>query len=62
MTVKELKERLEQFPDNLTVMVMNSDYGPCLNPVFFAPATNVSRGVNENDNLLFIDDYEEEDE
>lgn len=60
MTVKELKEILSKFPDHLTVMVMNSDYDPCLNPIFYTPVKNVSMGVNEGDGLLFIDDYEEE--
>lgn len=62
MTVKELKGKLDQFPDNLIVMVASSYYDSCLNPIYYAPATNISIGVNEEDGLLFIDDYEEEDE
>ena len=59
MTVKELKEKLNQFDDNLIVMI------PCENPdqceyFPFTSAKNVSQGVNEADGCLFIDDYEED--
>ena len=62
MTVKELKKKLEQFPDNLIVMIPNSDideeqpFQMCN-----VPAKGVSRGVNEADGCLFIDSYEEDD-
>lgn len=60
MTVKELKERLNQFPDNLIIVVPNSDYDPCLNPIYYTPARKLSIGVNEDDGLLLIDDYMED--
>lgn len=55
MTVKELKEELNQFSDNLIVMI------PSDNMVGYTTATNVSQGVNESDTCIFIDDYEEDD-
>ena len=54
MTVKELKEKLNQFDDNLVVMIPNSDWDS------YAPATSVARGVNEMDGCVFIDDYVED--
>ena len=53
MTVKELKEKLEQFDDNLVVML-------CTDMGGFFPAKCVSQGINEFDGCLFIDDYEED--
>lgn len=58
MTVKELKEKLNRFDDNLHVMIPNND--PEDN-IWYVPATNVSQGVNELDGGLFIDGYVEED-
>lgn len=58
MTVKELKEKLEQFPENLIVMIPNSDKRRI--PFLSIPATSVTRGVNEEDGCVFIDGYEEE--
>lgn len=60
MTVKELKEKLNKFDDNLLVMI------PCENPnkcIYFpyTAATHVSRGLNEADGCVFISDYEEDD-
>lgn len=64
MTVKELKEKLNQFPDDLIVMIPNIDYDwndtKNYNPMDI-PATNVARGVNEADGCVFIDNYEEDD-
>ena len=62
MTVKELKEKLEQFDDNLLVMIPNRWYLETDCKTFEVPARNVSRGVNEFDGCLFIDEYEEDDE
>lgn len=59
MTVGELKEKLNQFSDDLIVMIPNSDFHHT--PIFSVPATNVSRGVNEMDGCVFIDNYEEDD-
>ena len=59
MTVKELKEKLNQFNDNLIVMISCEDPDRC--EYFpFTSAKHVSQGVNEADGCLFIDDYEEE--
>ena len=61
MTVKELKETLEQFDDNLIVMIPNMDWTPFNNKFQSVPATSITRGVNEMDGCIFIDDYVEED-
>ena len=55
MTVKELKEKLSHFDDNLIIMLMTDMGG-------FFPAKSVSQGVNEFDGCLFIGDYEEEED
>ena len=60
MTVKELKENLSQFDDNLLVMIPEADpdkwaYFP------FTSVKNVSQGLNEWDGILVIDSYEEDD-
>ena len=61
MTVKELKEKLEQFPDNYIVMIYNAE-NAIDNTIYpYIPATCVSRGVDELDGCVFIDDYEEQD-
>lgn len=55
MTVKELKEKLNQFSDNCIIVISSGDD--------YSLATAVSQGVNELDGCVFIDDYvEEEDE
>lgn len=56
MTVKELKEKLNQFPDNCIVCIPNKDWTTCVNHTV---ALNITQGVNELDGLVFIDDYEE---
>lgn len=55
MTVKELKEKLEQFDERLIVLAIDDmgDYFQIL---------NVSRGCNEADGCLFLDGWEEEDD
>ena len=61
MTVKELKEQLNQFPDHLIVMMPNRYWDdPCQK--YDVVAKSVSRGINEFDGGLFIDVYEEDDE
>ena len=55
MTVKELKEKLNQFDDNLIVMA-STDMGG------FFPIKYVSRGFNELDGCIILDDYEEDDD
>ena len=52
MTVKELKEQLERFDDNLIVFLYDEH----------APLLNVSQGINGFDGCLFLDDYREDDE
>ena len=53
MTVKELKDKLDNFPENYIVYIPNSiDFG-------YAQALNVSFGINELDACIYIDDYEE---
>jgi len=63
MTVKELKEKLEQFPDNCVVLVPNENLYKDRNAFFYVAAEHVARGVNEMDGCVIIDDYvEDEDE
>ena len=51
MTVKELKEKLNEFDDNLVVLIPNS--------MGYISAKNIAQGVNEFDGCVFIDDYVE---
>lgn len=57
MTVKELRKKLEQFPDNYIVLINADPY----NDFPYTQATCVARGVNELDGCVLIDDYVEED-
>lgn len=59
MTVKELKEKLEQFPDNCVVLIPNRGWRPYLIQPTMIPATSVTTGVNEFDGYVIIDDYVE---
>lgn len=59
MTVKELKEKLDQFNDNLIVMIPNR-YWEAACQKYEVPARSVFQGVNEFDGYLFIDDCEED--
>jgi hypothetical protein len=62
MTVKELKEKLEQFPDNYIVIVTADWETRKRNNWFpYAEATGVLKGVNELDGTVLIDDYVEDD-
>ena len=55
MTVKELKEKLNQFPESCVVLIPIEGR--------LVPATNVAFGFNELDGCVIIDDYvEDEDE
>lgn len=60
MTVKELKEKLEQFPESCIVLIPNENLYKDQNLLFYVVAENVSRGVNEMNGCVFIDDYVEE--
>ena len=53
MTVKELKDRLGNFPDDYIVFVPDSM------EIGYTQALHVSSGVNEFDRCIYIDDYEE---
>jgi hypothetical protein len=62
MTIKELKEKLEQFDDNLIVMVPNKDYYLEDSSFPDVVAKHVCQGVNEADGVVFIEGAWEEDE
>ena len=61
MTVKELKEELNKFNDNLIVMIPHENKSDV---VYFpyTSAQHVTQGVNEFDGALFIEGYYEEDD
>jgi hypothetical protein len=61
MTVKELKERLNQFHDNCIVVVPKIDWDK-KGSLDYAVVENVALGVNEFDNVVFIDDYVEDED
>lgn len=56
MTVRELKEKLNEFDGNLVVMIPDE-----YSPIGYTAATHVARGVNEADGCVFINDYVEDD-
>lgn len=58
MTVKELKEELNKFDDNL-IVVAEVD---TLFTHFFLNISHASQGVNEIDGLLILDDYSEKED
>lgn len=61
MTVKDLKDKLNKFDDQLVVMIPNRDLAePCQK--HYVVATHLSQGFNEFDGCLFISDYIEDDE
>ena len=63
MTVKELKEQLDHFPDNYIILVPNRDYH--LDEKIYSDvvvATHASQGVNEFDTAVFIEHWEEDDD
>lgn len=59
MTIGELKEKLDQFPDDL-IVVIPTNITNAKNKAGYTVAHNVSRGVNELDGVVFIDDFVEE--
>lgn len=62
MTVKELKEKLEQFPENYLVLINADEETRRLHDGFpYIEATHVATGLNELDSCVIIDDYVEED-
>jgi hypothetical protein len=62
MTVKELKERLAQFPEKFIVLI-NADEGTrrCRDGFPYTEAACVCKGFNELDGCVIIDDYVEDD-
>jgi hypothetical protein len=62
MTVKELKEMLNQFDDNCIVVVPKIDWEK-FGLLDYEVAENVAIGINEFDNVVFIDgSVEDEDD
>ena len=61
MTVKELKEKLNQFHDNCIVCIPTINWD-MVGHVNYVVAQNVTQGINEFDGIVFIDDYVEDDE
>ena len=62
MTVKELKEQLELFPESCIVMIPNSDLHRLPHPIWYVPAEIVAIGCNEEDGCVFIGAAEEDDD
>ena len=61
MTVKELKEKLEQFPENCIVLInADEETRRCHDGFPYIEATHVGRGLNELDGCVIIDDYVED--
>lgn len=56
MTVKELKEKLNKFNDNLVVMIPNKRKNKDLWLPYIV-ASDIYQGVNEADGCVFIEDY-----
>lgn len=54
MTVKELKEKLKQFPDDSIILVPNIDWEPGKDP--YVRATDVYQGMRHAQGYVFIDD------
>ena len=60
MTVKELKEKLNQLPDDLIVMIPNINWWhPFKSEPQDIPAKHVTMDCNEVNGCVFIDSYEE---
>ena len=62
MTVRELKEKLERFPENSVVLIPNCGWHPYSIEPTMIPATSVALGANEFDGCVIIDDYEEDED
>lgn len=62
MTVKELKEKLEQFPENCVVLIPNADWNPSGFTPSHVPVACVTIGCNELDGCVFLDEYEEDED
>lgn len=55
MTVKELKEKLNEFNDNLIVMIPNEKLYRDPDAFWCVSATDIYQGVNEADGCVFIE-------
>lgn len=62
MTVKELKEKLEQFPESDIVLIPNPNWNPYGRIPSDVPVTLVIKGGNEYDGCVFLDCYEEDED
>ena len=63
MTVHELKEKLEQFPENYVVLVTADAETRRLHDGFpYVQAEHVGRGLNELDGCVIIDGYVEDED
>lgn len=62
MTVKELKEKLNKFDDNLVVMIPDPNWTTKKSYHIYMRAKHVAQGINALDRFLFISDYEEDDD
>ena len=60
MTVRELIEKLEQFPESYVVLIPNASWNPDGHTPSHVPVTNVAIGCNEFDACVFLDDYVED--
>ena len=61
MTVKELIEKLDQFPENYTVVIsVDEETRRCQNGFPYTSCIWVGVGVNELDTCVIIDDGSEE--
>ena len=63
MTVKELIEKLSEFPSNFIVMIPNADYDWTDTENYMpydVPVTSVVSGFNELDSCVFLGNYEED--
>lgn len=60
MRVKELKEKLNEFGDNLIIMIPNMDWTPHSNQPHCVSPTDVYQGVNEADGCVFIESLDED--
>ena len=60
MTVRELKEKLEQFPENCVVLIPNVSWNPNGRTPSHVPVVSVAMGGNEYDGCIFLDEYEED--
>ena len=53
MTVKELIDKLNKYPDNFLVLIPDTELD-----IGYTAISNITRGVNEFDGCIFIDKSE----